>query len=86
MCVVVCCWTVSYWHRWVTAPPRERDVISTVKAAAPKGAITVLFVVVDVWLLIVQVPSMVPATLVTALYQLARAHCVVLTLTAFRRH
>ena len=61
----VCAWSVSYWHRWVIAPPRNatlatHDVESDVgpgtgTSNGPSGFLTVLFFMLDVWLMIVQV-------------------------------
>ncbi len=45
---------VSYWHRWITAPPKERHGRGE-SAVSTRGSLSVLFVVLDVWLLIVQV-------------------------------
>jgi hypothetical protein len=58
---------VSYWHRWVIAPPRstlgqdqdhgqgEAMGAGPSPGNGPSGFLTVLFFMLDVWLMIVQV-------------------------------
>ena len=54
--------TVSFWHQWLIAPPRSAALAHPHSGAgggvghsSPRGLLTVVFGMLNVWLLIVQV-------------------------------